>query len=186
MKRLFDLLLVILLGIIVFIPSLVIAILIMLDSKGPVLYWSKRVGRNNELFQMPKFRSMKIDTPVVATHLLTDPETHLTSFGKILRKTSLDEIPQLLSIIQGNMSFVGPRPALFNQQELINLRTFNQVHKLAPGITGWAQVNGRDEISIEKKVFFDVEYLKRKSFLFDLFIIFKTIWIVLRSKGISH
>ena len=186
MKRLFDLFLVILLGIIVFIPSLIIALLIKLDSKGPILYWSKRVGRNNELFQMPKFRSMRTGTPVVATHLLTNPETHLTSFGKILRKTSLDEIPQLLTILNGNMSFVGPRPALFNQQELIELRTNNQVHKLVPGITGWAQVNGRDEISIEQKVFLDVEYSNRKSFLFDLFIIFKTIWIVLRSKNISH
>jgi O-antigen biosynthesis protein WbqP len=186
MKRLFDLFLVILLGIIVFIPSLIIAILIKLDSKGPILYWSKRVGRNNELFQMPKFRSMRTGTPVVATHLLTNPETHLTSFGKILRKTSLDEIPQLLTILNGHMSFVGPRPALFNQLELIELRTSNQVHKLVPGITGWAQVNGRDEISIEQKVFLDVEYSIRKSFLFDLFIIFKTIWIVLRSKDISH
>ena len=186
MKRLFDLFLVILLGIIVFIPSLIIAILIKLNSKGPILYWSKRVGRNNELFQMPKFRSMRTGTPVVATHLLTNPETHLTSFGKILRKTSLDEIPQLLTILNGHMSFVGPRPALFNQLELIELRTSNQVHKLVPGITGWAQVNGRDEISIEQKVFLDVEYSIRKSFLFDLFIIFKTIWIVLRSKDISH
>ncbi len=167
-------------------PSLVIASLIKINSKGSVLFWSKRIGRNNVVFLMPKFRSMKVDTPVVASHLLTDPKTHITFIGKILRKTSLDEIPQLLCILKGEMSFVGPRPALNSQQDLIEMRTKLNIHTLLPGLTGWAQVNGRDELTIEQKVALDAEYLNKQRLTFDFYILLKTIAIVLKSTHISH
>jgi O-antigen biosynthesis protein WbqP len=186
MKRLFDLFLAILL-LILFAPILiVVAIIIKLSDPGPALYWSKRVGRHNKLFMMPKFRSMKLSTPQVATHLLTNPEQYLISIGGFIRKSSIDELPQLLSVIKGDMSFVGPRPALFNQDDLIQLRTQHGVHELVPGITGWAQINGRDEIPIPKKVAFEVEYLNQKNFLFDLKIIFLTAYKVIKKENVSH
>ena len=163
-----------------------VAVLVRLTSPGPVLYWSERVGRNNSIFRMPKFRTMKIDTPEVATHLLGDPDQWLTPFGSFLRKTSLDELPQLWSIMNGDMSFVGPRPALFNQDDLISLRTNVGVHKLVPGLTGWAQVNGRDELSILEKVKLEAEYLKMRSIRFDLWILWLTLLKVLRRDGVSH
>ncbi len=186
MKRLFDLLMSLFLVILLLPPSLVIASLIKINSKGSVLFWSKRIGRNNVVFLMPKFRSMKVDTPVVASHLLTDPKTHITFIGKILRKTSLDEIPQLLCILKGEMSFVGPRPALNSQQDLIEMRTKLNIHTLLPGLTGWAQVNGRDELTIEQKVALDAEYLNKQRLTFDFYILLKTIAIVLKSTHISH
>jgi O-antigen biosynthesis protein WbqP len=157
-----------------------------LTSRGPVLYWSDRVGRNNVIFKMPKFRSMQTNTPAVATHLLMNPDVYLTPIGSFLRKSSLDELPQLWSIIKGDMSFVGPRPALFNQHDLIELRTRSGVHELVPGLTGWAQVNGRDELPIPQKVALDVDYLKRKSFWLDLEIIFLTGLKVLRRDNVAH
>lgn len=163
-----------------------IVLAVMLTSRGPVLYWSDRVGRKNRIFRMPKFRSMRIGTPVVATHLLADPDTCLTPIGSFLRKSSLDELPQLWSILKGDMSFVGPRPALFNQNDLIALRTEQGVHELVPGLTGWAQVNGRDELPIPEKVKLDVEYLHRQSFWFDLGILWLTLVKVLRRDGVSH
>jgi len=163
-----------------------VAIAVRLTSKGPVLYWSNRVGRNNVIFKMPKFRSMKKGTPMVATHILADARTHLTPIGSFLRKSSLDELPQLWSILAGDMSFVGPRPALFNQQDLISLRTEQGVHTLVPGLTGWAQVNGRDELPIPEKVKLDVVYLQKQSFWFDLRIIWMTLVKVLKSDGVSH
>jgi O-antigen biosynthesis protein WbqP len=153
---------------------------------GSVVFWSKRVGKNNKIFKMPKFRTMKLSTPQVATHLLEDPDQYLIRFGKLLRKTSLDEIPQLYCILKGDMSFVGPRPALFNQDDLVKLRTDKKVHSLTPGLTGWAQVNGRDDVSIEDKVKLDVEYLQKRGMLFDLEILGKTLWQVVRRKGVSH
>ena len=186
MKRLFDLSFSIALLLLLIIPMLLIAITIRLTSKGPALYWSERVGRNNKIFKMPKFRSMQITTPNVATHLLDNPNSYLSPIGLFLRTTSLDELPQLFSVINGDMSFVGPRPALFNQDDLINLRTKEGVDKLLPGITGWAQVNGRDELSIPDKVALDVEYMNRKSFFFDLKIIWMTFLKVINSQGISH
>lgn len=167
-------------------PILLIALCIRLTSAGPVLYWSERVGKNNKIFRMPKFRSMRLDTPAVATHLLHDPDKWLTSVGKFLRKSSLDELPQLWSILVGEMSFVGPRPALYNQTDLIALRTEKGVHKLVPGLTGWAQVNGRDEIPIPVKVTLDEIYLRNRSFVFDLKIIALTFVKVLRGDGVSH
>lgn len=167
-------------------PILWVAIAVLLSSRGPVLSWSDRVGRNNVIFKMPKFRSMRIGTPVVATHLLHDPGYWLTPIGSFLRRSSLDELPQLWSILLGDMSLVGPRPALFNQQDLVALRTDLGVHMLKPGLTGWAQVNGRDEITITQKVQFDVEYLERKSFWFDLYILWLTFLKVIKSDGISH
>ena len=164
----------------------VIAVLIRLTSRGPVLYWSDRIGRNNTTFRMPKFRTMKVGTPVVATHLLSDAERHITPVGSALRKTSLDELPQLFSVIAGRMSFVGPRPALFNQDDLVALRTERGVHRLVPGVTGWAQVNGRDELPIPVKVEYDEEYLRRRSLGFDLKILFLTAVRALRGEGISH
>ena len=158
MKRWFDLLLALFASLVLLIPILLAALAVRLTSKGPVLYWSDRVGRHNKIFRMPKFRSMRIDTPAVATHLLTDPARYLTPIGSFLRKSSLDELPQLWSILRGDMSFVGPRPALFNQDDLIELRTQRGVHELLPGLTGWAQVNGRDELPIPQKVALDVEY----------------------------
>jgi O-antigen biosynthesis protein WbqP len=157
-----------------------------MTSPGPALYWSDRVGRHNRIFKMPKFRSMRIDTPAVATHLLDNPTQWLTPIGSFLRKSSLDELPQLWSILKGDMSFVGPRPALFNQNDLILLRTEKGVDQLLPGLTGWAQVNGRDEIPIPQKVEFDAQYLARKSFLLDLKILWMTVLKVMASKGVSH
>lgn len=168
------------------IPMLLIALMVKLTSHGPALYWSDRVGRDNVLFRMPKFRTMQVDTPAVATHLLTDPDYYLTPIGKFLRKSSLDELPQLISILKGDMSFVGPRPALFNQDDLIDLRTSRGVHVLTPGLTGWAQVNGRDELPIPVKVDLDAYYLENGSFLLDLQILCMTFFKVLRSEGVKH
>ena len=173
MKRLFDLVLSALGIIVLALPLLMVALAVKLTSPGPVLYWSDRVGRHNRIFRMPKFRSMRTDTPAVATHLLQDPDAWLTPIGAFLRKTSLDELPQLWSILAGDMSIVGPRPALFNQDDLIALRSERGVHELAPGLTGWAQVNGRDELPIPRKVELDAEYLRRRSFLFDLWILWQ-------------
>ncbi len=186
MKRLLDLMLA-LAGILVFaLPLILVALLVKCSSRGPVLYWSDRVGRDNQLFSMPKFRSMRVDTPAVATHLLSDPQQYLTPVGALLRKTSLDELPQLWSILRGDMSVVGPRPALFNQDDLIALRTQAGVHRLVPGLTGWAQVNGRDTLPIPDKVALDIEYLQRKSVWLDLRIIWMTLIKVFRSDGVSH
>jgi O-antigen biosynthesis protein WbqP len=186
MKRLFDLVLTLSGVVVLALPLLMVALAVRLTSPGPALYWSDRVGRHNRIFRMPKFRSMRIGTPAVATHLLQDPDAWLTPIGAFLRKTSLDELPQLWSILVGDMSIVGPRPALFNQQDLIALRTERGVHELVPGLTGWAQVNGRDELPIPQKVELDVEYLRRRSFLFDLRILWLTVIKVLRRDGVSH
>ena len=186
MKRLFDLSFSMVLFLLLIVPMLLIAIAIRLTSKGPALYWSERVGRNNKIFKMPKFRSMQITTPDVATHLLDNPNAHLSPIGLFLRTTSLDELPQLFSVINGDMSFVGPRPALFNQDDLINLRTKEGVDKLLPGITGWAQVNGRDELSIPDKVVFDEEYMHRQSFWLDMKILWMTLFKVIRRIGVNH
>ncbi len=169
-----------------FIPILLIALLVKATSTGPAFHWSTRVGRNNVLFQMPKFRTMRVDTPDVATHLLTDPQGYITPVGKILRKTSLDELPQIWSILTGDMVFVGPRPALFNQDDLIRLRTEQGLHQLNPGITGWAQINGRDELSIPDKVDLDTYYLQHRSFGLDLKILWATLFAVGKSQGVSH
>ncbi len=168
------------------VPIIIVALIIKLTSSGPILYWSDRVGRQNRLFRMPKFRSMRTDTPAVATHLLISPDTYLTPIGSFLRKSSLDELPQLWSILKGDMSFVGPRPALFNQDDLIALRTEAGVHELVPGLTGWAQVNGRDELPIPEKVKLDVDYVQRQSLGFDVWIIWLTFVKVLRRDGVSH
>jgi len=186
MKRMFDLLLALFASLFLLIPFLLVAISVRMTSQGPIFYWSDRVGENNKIFKMPKFRSMQVGTPAVATHLLSDPATYLTPIGSFLRKSSLDELPQLLSILKGDMSFVGPRPALFNQHDLIELRTRSGVHKLLPGLTGWAQVNGRDELPIPKKVALDIEYLKNKSFIFDAKIILMTALKVLRRDNVTH
>lgn len=186
MKRLFDVVLSVLLLFLSSILMLLIAALVKLTSKGPVLYWSDRVGINNAIFKMPKFRTMRIDTPPVATHKLENPETYLTPIGSFLRKFSLDELPQLWSVLKGDMSFIGPRPALFNQSDLIELRTKKGIHYLVPGITGWAQINGRDELPIPVKVEFDEYYLKNKSFLFDLRILWMTLMKVLKQEGVQH
>jgi O-antigen biosynthesis protein WbqP len=167
-------------------PILLVSLAVKLTSKGPVLYWSDRVGRHNKIFQMPKFRSMLVGTPAVATHLLANPSDVLTPIGSFLRKTSLDELPQLWSILKGDMSLVGPRPALFNQYDLISLRTEQGIYVLAPGLTGWAQINGRDEIPIEQKVAFDAEYLARKSLFFDIRILWLTVLKVIHRDGVSH
>ena len=186
MKRLFDLILAIFLILPLLIPFLILAILIIVTSKGPVLYWSDRVGKNNKIFKMPKFRSMVINTPTLATHLLDNPDSYLSPIGHFLRTTSLDELPQLFCILKGNMSFVGPRPALYNQYDLISLRTQEGVDKLTPGITGWAQVNGRDVLSISDKVLLDVEYQNRQSFWFDIKILWMTFFKVLKKEGVDH
>ena len=186
MKRVFDLLLAMLVAVALLFPILIVALLVRLTSKGPALYWSDRVGINNSIFKMPKFRSMKVDTPAVATHLLQDPKSVLTPIGDFLRKSSLDELPQLWSILKGDMSFVGPRPALFNQDDLITLRTEQGIDKLIPGLTGWAQINGRDELPISQKVELDVEYLQRQSFVFDLKILWLTFLKVVKKEGVSH
>lgn len=185
-KKTFDLVLA-LLAMPLLLPLIVfVAVLVRLTSPGPALYWSNRVGRHNRIFKMPKFRSMRIDTPAVATHLLENPDQWLTPLGSFLRKSSLDELPQLWSILKGDMSFVGPRPALFNQDDLIALRTEAGVHVLLPGLTGWAQVNGRDELPIPEKVKLDAEYLQKRSFGFDLWILWLTLLKVLRRDGVSH
>lgn len=186
MKRLFDLLLALCAGVVLLLPVVLVALAVRLTSPGPALYWSDRVGRHNRLFRMPKFRSMRTDTPAVATHLLTDPGKYLTPIGPFLRKSSLDELPQLWSILKGDMSFVGPRPALFNQDDLIALRTQQGVHELVPGLTGWAQVNGRDELPIPQKVALDAEYLQSRSLWFDVRILWMTFVKVLRRDGVAH
>ena len=186
MKRLVDLTIGLFALAILWLPLLLVALLVWVTSPGPALYWSDRVGRHNRIFKMPKFRSMRMDTPAVATHLLENPDQWLTPIGSFLRKTSLDELPQLWSICKGDMSFVGPRPALFNQDDLIALRTEAGVHVLFPGLTGWAQVNGRDELPIPEKVKLDVEYLQKRSFGFDLWILWLTLLKVLRRDGVSH
>ena len=186
MKRLIDLLLALLALLVLALPLLLVALAVRLTSPGPVLYWSDRVGRNNAIFSMPKFRSMRIGTPAVATHLLANPDTYLTPIGSFLRKSSLDELPQLWSILAGDMRFVGPRPALFNQHDLVELRTRLGVHELVPGLTGWAQVNGRDELPIPDKVKLDVDYLQRQSLWLDIRILWMTFVKVIRRDGITH
>ena len=186
MKRIFDLFLVFCAAVILLLPVVLVALAVRMTSAGPALYWSDRVGRGNKIFKMPKFRSMRVGTPAVATHLLADAKSHLTPIGSFLRKSSLDELPQLWSILVGDMSFVGPRPALFNQHDLIALRTQHGVHELVPGLTGWAQVNGRDELPIPDKVKLDVEYLQRQSLWFDIRILWLTFVKVLRRDGVSH
>ncbi len=186
MKRVFDLTLAIFASLALALPMAIVAIAVRSTSRGPAVYWSERIGRDNIRFRMPKFRSMKLDTPAVATHLLQRPGEYLTPVGGMLRRTSLDELPQLLSILRGQMSFVGPRPALFNQDDLVALRTRHGVHELRPGLTGWAQVNGRDELSIPDKVRFEVEYLERRSFAFDLKIMALTAWRAVKGSGVSH
>lgn len=185
-KRIFDVIMALVLGALFLVPILAIALTVKLTSSGPVLYWSERVGRYNRNFMMPKFRSMRIDTPAVATHLLQNPDQWLTPIGSFLRKSSLDELPQLWSILKGDMSFVGPRPALFNQNDLIAARTEKGIHELVPGLTGWAQINGRDELPIPQKVHLDAEYLQRRSLLFDLKILWMTGLKVLARHGVSH
>jgi O-antigen biosynthesis protein WbqP len=186
MKRGFDVALALVAVIFLAVPIAVIAALVRATSRGPVLYWSDRVGLNNRLFRMPKFRTMRVGTPEVASHLLTEPKAHLTRFGAVLRKTSLDELPQLWSILRGDMSWVGPRPALFNQEDLISQRAARGVHALLPGLTGWAQVNGRDELSIPEKVRLDVEYLHRQSLWFDLEILWRTAVKASLGDGVAH
>ena len=185
-KRAFDLLLAVCAAIVLVLPVALTALAVRLTSPGPALYWSDRVGRGNQIFRMPKFRSMRVGTPAVATHLLTNATSHLTPIGGFLRKSSLDELPQLWSILVGDMSFVGPRPALFNQHDLIALRTEQGLHAITPGLTGWAQVNGRDELPIPDKVALDAQYLQRKSLGFDLRILWLTLVKVLRRDGVSH
>lgn len=186
MKRALDLVLGLTAGLIFFIPFCFLALLVKLTSPGPALYWSDRVGRNNRIFSMPKLRTMRVDTPVVATHLLSDPAQFLSPIGGFLRKSSLDEIPQLWCIVKGDMSIVGPRPALFNQHNLIEMRTLHGVHAIRPGLTGWAQVNGRDELPIPEKVKLDLDYVSRQSFAFDLKVILMTVVKVIRRDGIVH
>ena len=185
-KRGFDLVAALFAGLVLLLPLLIVAVMVRLTSEGPVLYWSDRVGKKNRIFKMPKFRSMRVGTPTVATHLLENPECALTPIGSFLRKTSLDEIPQLWSIFKGDMSLVGPRPALFNQFDLIELRTQYGVHELVPGLTGWAQVNGRDSISIPEKVALDLEYLQKQSLWFDLYILWRTLIRVTGRDDVSH
>lgn len=186
MKRIFDLTTAVLLLICLSLPLLVLAIIIKLTSSGPVLYWSDRVGKNNTIFKMSKFRTMRVDTPAVATHLFKDADRYLTPIGAFLRKFSLDELPQLFNIVSGDMTFVGPRPALFNQHDLIDLRTKKNIHNLIPGITGWAQINGRDDIPIPIKVKLDEYYLKNRGFFLDIKILFITFYKVIKKEGISH
>jgi O-antigen biosynthesis protein WbqP len=186
MKRSLDFLLAAAALLLLAAPLALLAVLVRFTSPGPVLYWSDRVGRNNAIFRMPKFRSMRLGTPALATHLLRDPDQYLTPIGSFLRKSSLDELPQLWSVLVGDMSLVGPRPALFNQDDLIKLRTRCGVHLLTPGLTGWAQINGRDELPIPEKVKLDVEYLQRRSLWFDLRILWMTLVRVFRTDGVSH
>lgn len=186
MKRFFDLAMACFLLCFLSVPIFIVGLIVKLTSEGPVLYWSDRVGINNSIFRMPKFRTMRIDTPAIATHLMKNPDIYLTSTGSFLRKFSLDELPQLYSILKGDISFVGPRPALFNQDDLVELRTRKGIHRLMPGITGWAQVNGRDELPIPVKVEFDEYYLKNRSFLLDLKILLMTFIKVLKREGVTH
>ena len=186
MKRCFDLLLAVVALLLLAMPLLILAMLVRLTSPVPVLYWSDRVGKGNRIFKMPKFRSMRVGTPALATHLLDNPDSYLTPIGSFLRTSSLDELPQLWSVLIGDMSFVGPRPALFNQDDLVALRTAHGVHTLMPGVTGWAQINGRDELPIPEKVKLDVEYLQQRSFWFDLQILWLTLVKVLHRDGVSH
>ena len=186
MKRLFDLVLVVVLFVLLSMPMLFVAIAVIMSSRGRVLYWSDRIGTGNVVFKMPKFRSMRMETPDVATHKMTNPSEFLTPIGSFLRRNSLDELPQLFSIFKGDMSFVGPRPALFNQYDLIALRTECGLNSLVPGLTGWAQINGRDDLPIPEKVELDVEYLHRRSFWFDLIILWLTCLKVLKRDSISH
>jgi O-antigen biosynthesis protein WbqP len=186
MKRAFDFTMAFGALVLLSVPMLIIAVFVKVTSKGPVFYWSDRVGRDNEIFKMPKFRTMRVNTPAVATHLMGNPAIYLTPIGSFLRKFSLDELPQLYSILKGNMSFVGPRPALYNQDDLIDFRTGKGIHKLIPGITGWAQVNGRDELPIPVKVEFDEYYLKNRSFIFDIKILWMTFIKVVMREGVTH
>ena len=186
MKRIFDLILSAMAALMLVFPCIAVALMVKLTSPGPVLYWSDRVGRNNRIFKMPKFRSMRMGTPAVATHLLSDPRSYLTPIGSFLRKSSLDELPQLWSIVRGDMSFVGPRPALYNQEDLIALRTQQGIHTLVPGLTGWAQINGRDELPIPQKVALDKEYMQRQSLVFDARIILMTALRVIMRSDVSH
>lgn len=186
MKRIFDVLLSLLLVCVLPILMVFIASIVKLTSKGPVLYWSDRIGKDNIVFKMPKFRTMRQETPAIATHLLNNPDRYVTPIGRILRKLSLDELPQLYSVLKGDMSFVGPRPALFNQDDLVALRTQSGLHRLVPGITGWAQINGRDELSIPLKVKFEEEYLRRRCFAFDLRILALTLLRAVKGEGVTH
>ena len=186
MKRCFDLILSTFFVTVILLPIILVALSVRLTSPGPILYWSDRVGRYNKIFKMPKFRTMRVNTPVVPTHLMINAKQHLTPIGSFLRKYSLDELPQLWNIIIGQMSFVGPRPALFNQEDIIKLRTERGIHNSIPGLTGWAQVNGRDELPISMKVNLDMEYIQRKSFRFDLYILWLTFLKVFRGEGVSH
>lgn len=186
MKRIFDLTTAVFLSVCLSLPLLILAAIVKLTSPGPALYWSDRVGKDNKIFKMCKFRTMRVDAPAVATHLFKDPGQYVTPSGSFLRKSSLDELPQLFNIISGDMSFVGPRPALFNQDDLIGLRTKKNIHTLTPGVTGWAQINGRDELPIPVKVEFDEYYLKNRSFLLDMRIIVMTIFKVANKEGVSH
>ena len=186
MKRIFDIIFSLLLLLCLAPLIFVIALAVKLTSPGPVLYWSNRIGKNNTLFKMPKFRTMKVGTPPLATHLMKNSNTYLTPIGSFLRKSSLDEIPQLWPILKGDMSFVGPRPALFNQDDLVSLRTQAGVHQLTPGLTGWAQINGRDSLPIPDKVVLDKEYLEKQTFFFDCFIFLKTIQKIICGKDVSH
>jgi len=186
MKRIFDLGLALFASCILLLPIALVALFVKMTSKGPAVYWSDRVGMHNKIFKMPKFRTMRVDTPAVATHLLTNPKQFLTPIGSFLRKSSLDELPQLWSILKGDMSFVGPRPALFNQDDLIALRTRYGVDNIKPGLTGWAQINGRDELPIPEKVALDAEYLERQSFWFDIKILVLTFQKVLKKDGVTH
>ncbi|MEI6803588.1 MAG: sugar transferase [Burkholderiales bacterium] len=186
MKRLLDLIFCVAAAVLLALPLLLVALAVKLTSVGPVLFWADRVGQNNRIFKMPKFRTMLAQTPVVATHLLENPDSYLTAVGGVLRKSSLDELPQLWSIFKGDMSFVGPRPALFNQDDLVELRTRHGVHALVPGLTGWAQINGRDELPIPQKVALDLEYMRRQSLLFDFQILFLTFIKVIRRDNVAH
>ena len=186
MKRLFDIHLAMILIVLLSIPIIIVALVVKFSSKGPILYWSDRMGRDNIIFKMPKFRSMRIDTPAIATHLIKNPDVYLSPVGRFLRNSSLDELPQLISILKGDMSMVGPRPALFNQDDLIKLRTKKNLNRLLPGLTGWAQVNGRDDLTIIEKVRYEEEYIEKKSFWFDLKILWLTFLKVIKRQGISH
>jgi O-antigen biosynthesis protein WbqP len=186
MKRCFDLVLALIASFILIIPIAVIALVLMMTSKESIIFWSDRVGQNNKIFRMPKFRTMKLETPIAASHLLNDPKRYMTTVGVFLRKTSLDELPQLWSILKGHMSFVGPRPALFNQDDLIKLRTEKGIHALVPGLSGWAQVNGRDELAMSFKVDLDLEYVERQCICFDMYILWLTFVRIVNGEGVSH
>jgi O-antigen biosynthesis protein WbqP len=186
MKRCFDLVLALIASFTLIIPITVIALVLMMTSKGSIIFWSDRVGRNNKIFRMPKFRTMKLGAPIAASHLLNDPKRYMTTVGVFLRKTSLDELPQLWSILEGHMSFVGPRPALFNQDDLIKLRTEKGIHTLVPGLSGWAQVNGRDELPMSFKVDLDLEYVERQSICFDMYVLWLTFLRIVSGEGVSH